>query len=114
MNDNNDIIKRLYEVIIDRKNNPPEKSYVVSLLKGGIPKIAGKITEEAGEFVEACGENDRSHAVYEAADLMFHYLVMLGYKDIDPAEVFDELARRFGLSGIDEKESRKKKNWEGQ
>jgi phosphoribosyl-ATP pyrophosphohydrolase len=104
--DDRSIIEKIYGVILDRKANPPEKSYVVSLLKGGIPKISEKIMEEAGEFVEASSEDDRSHTVYEAADLLFHFLVMLGYKDIDPNEVFDELARRFGISGITEKESR--------
>jgi phosphoribosyl-ATP pyrophosphohydrolase len=109
MNENKHIIEQLYEVILDRKKNSPEKSYVVSLLNGGIPKIAAKINEEAGEFIEACSEDDRSHTVYEAADLLFHFLVMLGYKDIPPSEVLDELSRRFGLSGIAEKESRNKK-----
>lgn len=102
------IIDRLYAVIEDRKNNPPPKSYVASLFAGGVPKIGAKVTEEAAEFVEAAGEPDRDHFIYEAADLFFHAFVMLGQRGVHPQLVFDELARRFGVSGIDEKESRKK------
>lgn len=109
MVENNQVLDELYRVILDRKNNPPEKSYVVKLLNGGIPKIGEKVMEEAGELVEAAGETDRAHTVYEAADLLFHTLVLLGYHDISPDEVFAELARRFGLSGITEKEMRKQK-----
>ena len=101
------IIDRLYAVIEDRRDNPPPKSYVSSLFAGGVTKIAGKVTEEAAEFVEAAGEEDEKHFVYEAADLMFHVMVMLGHRHVHPQQVFDELARRFGISGIDEKEARK-------
>jgi phosphoribosyl-ATP pyrophosphohydrolase len=108
MDKNKNIINELYKIIQDRKINPPEKSYVVKLLNGGIPEISEKIIEEAGEFIDACGQDDRSHTIYEAADLLFHFIVMLGYKDIDPQDVLDELSKRFGISGITEKESRKK------
>lgn len=106
--ENNEILTALYEVVQDRKINPPEKSYMVKLLDGGVDKIASKITEEAAEFIEAAGENDDDHTVYEAADLLFHTIVMLGYKNIEPALVLQELGRRFGISGITEKESRNK------
>ncbi len=106
------ILPALLAVIADRKANPPaERSYVVSLLNGGTDKIGPKITEEAGEVVEAAdepGQAGREHLVHEVADLVFHTLVLLGLKEIPWAEVEAELARRFGVSGIVEKESRGK------
>ena len=104
------ILPKVLAVIADRKANPPaERSYVVSLLKGGVSKIGAKITEEAGEVVEAAdepGEAGRDHLVHEVADLLFHTLVLLGLKDVPWSDVEAELARRFGVSGIVEKESR--------
>jgi phosphoribosyl-ATP pyrophosphohydrolase len=96
-------------VIEDRKANPPAKSYTTSLFAGGVAKIGEKIVEEASEVVEAAGEpgdEGRAHLIYESADLIYHLLVMLGHRGITLAEVEAELARRFGISGIDEKESR--------
>ncbi len=107
----NDIFARLMAVIEDRKANPPAKSYTTTLLAGGVPKIGEKIVEEAAEVVEAAGERGdegRKHLIYEAADLIYHLFVMLGFHDIKLAEVEAELARRFGLSGIDEKAARTK------
>jgi phosphoribosyl-ATP pyrophosphohydrolase len=105
-----DLLQRLEAVIAERKRNPPaERSYVVSLLQGGVPKIGAKIVEEAAEVVEAAAESGpegRKHLVHEAADLLFHTLVLLGHAEIPWRDVEAELARRFGISGIDEKESR--------
>ena len=103
------IVPELMAVIADRKANPPERSYVASLLKGGIARIGPKITEEAGEVVEAAGEpgpEGRAHLVREVADLLFHTLVLMGDRQIGWEEIEAELARRFGVSGIDEKEAR--------
>lgn len=104
------ILPALIAVIADRKANPPaERSYVVSLLNGGTARIGSKIAEEAGEVVEAAGEpgqDGREHLVREVADLLFHTLVLLGLKEIPWSEVEAELARRFGVGGIVEKESR--------
>jgi phosphoribosyl-ATP pyrophosphohydrolase len=109
---NSSVLTALTALIADRKlNPPPEKSYVVSLLNGGTAKIGGKITEEAGEVVEAAdetGPEGRAHLIHEVADLLFHTLVLLGLKDIPFSDVEAELARRFGISGIVEKESRQK------
>ena len=96
-------------VIEDRKANPSDKSYTNRLLAGGVAKIGAKVTEEAGEVVEAAGEpgdEGRAHTVREAADLVYHLFVLLGIRDIPLAEVEAELARRFGISGLDEKASR--------
>jgi len=100
----------LMALIADRKANPPaERSYVVSLLNSGDAKILGKIAEEAVEVIAAGsepGEEGRTHLVREAADLVFHALVLLGRHDVAWSDVEAELARRFGTSGITEKESR--------
>src|SRR5262245_42691138 len=93
------VLTQLAEVIAERKANPPPKSYTTSLLAGGVAKIGGKVLEEAEEVVEAAGEPDeagRQHLVYESADLLYHLLVMLAYRDIPLADVEAELARRFG------------------
>jgi phosphoribosyl-ATP pyrophosphohydrolase len=104
------IVLSLMEVIAARKSNPPaERSYVVSLLAGGVPKIGAKIVEEAGEVVAAAAEpgtEGRAHLVHEVADLVFHTLVLLGHHDIPWSDIESELARRFGTSGITEKASR--------
>ncbi len=105
-----EVITSLYKVLLERKGRKDDaKSYVASLYAKGTEKIADKIAEESNELIEAALEKDDKEVVYELCDLWFHTLVMLGHKDIDIGEVFSELARRFGRSGIEEKESRKKK-----
>src|SRR5262249_60884151 len=71
------VVARVAEVIARRRRERPEKSYVVSLLDAGFPKISAKITEEAGELVEALPAGDPAHTAHEAADLLFHMLVGL-------------------------------------
>jgi phosphoribosyl-ATP pyrophosphohydrolase/phosphoribosyl-AMP cyclohydrolase len=102
------IVARVAEVIKKRRIERPEKSYVVSLLDRGFGKISEKITEEAGELVEALPEGDAAHTAHEAADLLFHVLVGLEAAGVPAERVFAELGRRFGVSGLDEKASRKK------
>ena len=97
-------------VIEDRRANPPEKSYTTRLFTAGATKIGEKIIEEAAEVVEAAqepGDDGRQHLIREAGDLVYHLFVMLGHCDIQLAEVEAELAKRFGISGLDEKASRK-------
>jgi phosphoribosyl-ATP pyrophosphohydrolase len=101
-----DIIAAVYRVIQERKANPSESSYTASLMRKGIDKILKKVGEEATEVVIAGKGGKREEIVYETADLIFHNLVLLGYYDIEPEEVYAELRRRFGTSGIEEKESR--------
>jgi phosphoribosyl-ATP pyrophosphohydrolase len=104
------IVGALMGVIAERRDRPPgRRSYVVSLLEGGVPAIGAKITEEAAEVVEAAaepGDEGRAHLVREAADLVFHTLVLLGHRRVEWGEVEAELARRFGLGGFEEKEAR--------
>jgi phosphoribosyl-ATP pyrophosphohydrolase len=101
-----DILQAVYEVILARRNAPADSSYTASLMQKGVDKILKKLGEEATELVIAGKGGERAEIVYEAADLFFHTLVLLGYHDIPPAEVYAELRRRFGTSGLAEKASR--------
>jgi phosphoribosyl-ATP pyrophosphohydrolase/phosphoribosyl-AMP cyclohydrolase len=99
-------LKLLYDFISGRKDSDPEKSYVAKLLKGGPEKIGKKLQEESLEVILSAIEGDRNKLIYECADLMFFYIVMLIYSDIDFFNVIDELKRREGISGLDEKRAR--------
>jgi len=103
------VLQQLMAVIEERKRNPPPRSYTSSLFQGGVQKIGEKILEEAAEVVEAAGEPDpagREHLLQEAGDLLYHLLVLLAYREASLADVEAILAARFGVSGLDEKESR--------
>lgn len=100
------VVTRVAQVIARRRRERPEKSYVVSLLDAGWPKVLGKIIEESGELVDALPEGDPAHTAHEAADLIFHMLVGLELAGVPVDDVFSQLRRRFGVSGIDEKASR--------
>jgi len=102
-----DILDEIYRVILERRENPAENSYVASLFAKGLDKILGKIGEEATEVAVAGKGGERGQVTAEVADLFFHVLVLLGYYDLPPEEVYRELRRRFGRSGIEEKASRK-------
>jgi phosphoribosyl-ATP pyrophosphohydrolase len=102
-----DVLARLEAVIADRRNADPESSYVARLNAKGVAKIAQKLGEEATETVIASLAADRQALVGEAADLVFHLLVLLGAKGVPLAEVLAELDRREGVSGIAEKAARK-------
>ncbi len=100
----------LAEILEQRKNADPEASYVASLYKSGLEKILDKINEEANETIEASRENDVQHLIHEVADLWFHCMVLLAYRDTSYANVLEELNNRFGISGLVEKAQRKKVN----
>ncbi|WP_075493993.1 bifunctional phosphoribosyl-AMP cyclohydrolase/phosphoribosyl-ATP diphosphatase HisIE [Campylobacter geochelonis] len=124
------VIDELYHIICERKlENNPEKSYVARLLSRGDNGVLKKICEEAGELVLALKDLDRAEkyanlkqesfgehrvgepkydVIYEASDLVFHMLVALAKHNIHPDQIHSELARRNGISGLDEKNSRKK------
>ena len=105
---NHDILQALYEVIQDRKSASPESSYTASLLAKGIDTILKKVGEESAELIIAGKGGVRQDIVCETADLLYHVLVLLGFHDIPPEEIYGELRRRFGMSGIAEKASRTK------
>lgn len=100
------VLTELMKVLGERKKADPAKSYVASLYAKGLTKILDKIEEESGELTEAASSKDNGQVVYEFSDLLFHCLVLLSLKGISMDEVFGELARRFGISGITEKEAR--------
>jgi len=99
------ILKELTSVLEARKSNSPEASYVASLYAKP-DKMLEKIGEEATETVIAAKNGDKNQIIYETADLWFHTMVMLAHHDLSPDDILNELARRFGISGHDEKASR--------
>jgi len=106
METDKDILKQLTAVLEQRKSASADRSYVASLYQGGLDEILKKIGEEATETVIAAKDGDRNKIVYETADLWFHTLVMLSHQGLSADDVLAELARRFGLSGIEEKANR--------
>ncbi len=106
--DTNSIIDRLIDVIEQRKKADPAKSYVAKLYKMGTAKIAQKVGEEAVELALASVNGTDEEVTDEAADLMFHMMVLLADKGLSLRSVAAELARREGLSGLEEKASRPK------
>ena len=103
----NDILQRLTETLEARKSAAPESSYVARLFSKGDDAILKKVIEEAGEVLLAAKEGDKQHLLYEVADLWFHCMVLLAQNGLSADDVLNELARREGVSGITEKESRK-------
>ena len=104
----NDILQRLTETIKARKQATPDTSYVAKLFNKGENAILKKIGEEATEVLLAAKGGDKTHLVYETADLWFHCMVLLAQHDLSAEDVLNELARREGISGIAEKASRVK------
>ena len=101
-------LQRLTTTLEVRKQASPESSYVAKLFSKGEDAILKKIGEEATEVILASKGGDKTHLVYETADLWFHCMVLLAHHGLNAEDVLAELARREGLSGIAEKESRKK------
>ena len=108
----NDVLQQLGVLLEERKSAAADSSYVASLHAKGLNKILEKVGEEATETLLAAKDasisGDNSDLVYETADLWFHSLVMLSHLGESPQAVLDELARRFGLSGLEEKAARRK------
>jgi phosphoribosyl-ATP pyrophosphohydrolase len=102
-----DALTRLELTIAARRGGDPASSYVAKLNAKGAGKIAQKVGEEATETIIAALTGSRAELVGEAADLLFHLLVLLNAKDVTLAEVLAELDRREGTSGIAEKAARK-------
>jgi phosphoribosyl-ATP pyrophosphohydrolase len=102
----NNTLSQLAEVLEQRKTQSADKSYVASLYHKGLDTILKKIGEEATETVIAAKNGDKEQIIYETADLWFHCMVMLAQQNLHPDDVLNELQRRFGLSGLEEKASR--------
>ena len=101
-----DILEQLAQVLEQRKGASPDSSYVAKLYAKGLDSILKKVGEEATETILAAKDGDPGHLVYETADLWFHTLVMLAHQGLGPNDVLQELGRRFGLSGLEEKAAR--------
>jgi phosphoribosyl-ATP pyrophosphohydrolase len=107
-----DVLQQLAQVLEARKNADPDSSYVASLHAKGLNKILEKVGEECTETLLAAKDAERSgntdDLIAETADLWFHTLVMLSRLNLGPDDVINELARRFDLSGLEEKAARQK------
>jgi phosphoribosyl-ATP pyrophosphohydrolase len=99
-------LERLFATIDSRRGADPESSYTAQLFAGGLGTIAQKVGEEAVEVVVAAHHTSPRHVTEESADLLYHLLVLWAEVGIKPADVWAELARREGTSGLDEKAAR--------
>lgn len=112
MNDEKTILARLMAILEDRKVKRPANSYTTQLFDAGIQRIGAKVCEEAKEVVEAARQvetDGRSAVIHEAADVLYHLLVLLAHCEVTLTDVEGELARRFGISGLEEKASRQRR-----
>ncbi|MBE1282705.1 MAG: phosphoribosyl-ATP diphosphatase [Rhodobacteraceae bacterium] len=100
------VLHELETTILSRKGADPASSWTAKLLAKGPEKCAEKFGEEAIEAIISAAKDDRENLTYEAADVLYHLLVMLAARGIALDDVLDELARRQGLSGITEKAAR--------
>lgn len=114
-NKHGDILTQLDTVLAERKNADPQSSYVASLYHKGINKILEKVGEETVETIIAGKDlqheksaDNKNALIYEIADVWFHTLITLAWFNIPSSVILDELARRFGLSGIEERANRQK------
>lgn len=104
----NNTLTQLAEILEQRKHQSADKSYVASLYAKGLDTILKKLGEEATETVIAAKNGEAQQIIYEMADLWFHCLVLLADQGLGPDAVLQELQRRFGLSGLEEKAQRNK------
>ena len=103
---NDATLQQLATILENRKHADPDSSYVARLYADGLDAILKKVGEEATETVLAAKNGDPTQLIYETADLWFHTLVMLAHQDLSPVLVLDELRRRLGVSGLNEKAAR--------
>ena len=104
---NMDMLHRISETLLERRKADPETSYTAQLLSKGPDAILKKIGEECAELIMAGKEGNRLHVVRESADVLYHTMVLLAFYDLSIEDVLQEMRRREGISGIDEKKSRK-------
>ena len=105
----NTILKKLTETLEARKQDDPTKSYTASLYRDGLEAILKKVNEEAFETIVAARQGDDKELIHEVADIWFHTLVLMAHKNLSVEDILNELLRREGASGIEEKESRSSK-----
>ena len=105
---NAEVLERLSGTMLARRKADPETSYVTKLLAGGPDSILKKIGEESAELIMAAKDGKRLNIVWEVTDVWFHSLVLLAHFGLTADDVLNELRRREGISGIDEKNARAK------
>ncbi len=103
---NIDVLQRLSETLLSRRNADPETSYTAQLMAKGPDSILKKIVEESAELIMAGKVGNRLHIVWETTDVLYHAMVLLAFYGLTMEDVLQELRRREGISGIDEKNSR--------
>lgn len=103
-----DILNSLSEILEQRKQASPDESYTAKLFNDGQDNILKKVGEEATEVIIASKSDDNAAIIHEVADLWFHTMVLLKHHELDYTDILNELERRFGLSGLEEKAGRKK------
>ena len=103
---NIDLLHRLSETLTSRRHADPESSYTAQLMAKGPDSILKKIGEECAELIMAGKEGSRLHIVRESTDVLYHIMVLLAFSGLSIEDVLQELRRREGISGIDEKKSR--------
>ena len=108
MTSNAEVVERLYRTILSRKGGDPDKSHTAKLFARGRARMAQKVGEEAVELAIAAVKDDRDEVRMESADLLYHLLVLWADCGLTPDDIFAELVRREGTSGVDEKKSRPK------
>lgn len=104
-----DILHRLSETLASRRNADPETSYTAQLFASGPDSILKKIGEECAELIMAGKEGKRLNVVWESTDVIYHVLVLLAFYGLSIEDVSQEMCRREGISGIDEKKARSAK-----
>ena len=104
------ILKKIYNVIVDRRKISSKNSYVSNLINNDTNKILQKIGEESTEVIIASKDGNRNDLIHEITDLLFHLLVLMVKQGIKLEEILQELKFRFGKSGLEEKEQRQKIN----
>jgi len=105
-------LERIAAIILERKSGDADRSYVARLFAEGEDAALKKVGEEATETILAAKSGNRLQLVRETADLWFHCLIVLAHHGLGPADVLAELRRREGISGIDEKAARRRKQRE--
>lgn len=95
----NDVLKSLYDTVVDRKENPAEGSYTCYLFEKGLDKILKKCGEECSEVIIAAKNGEKNEVIYEVSDLLYHLMVMLVNEGITVEEITAELYKRSGKTG---------------
>ncbi len=103
-------LQNLDAILQQRKSASVDSSYVANLYHKGLNQILKKVAEEAGETIIAAKDGNREQIIHETADLWFHTMVMLAQHNLSTHDILQELDRRFGLSGLEEKKQRKKES----